>query len=658
MKSKSLWNPSDSFVNSTNLTKFINFLSVNNNFSIDTSLNSEAKYKQLYNWSIHSSEEFWSSFLHFSNIKYYSDIDFVCDDVNKMPGAIWFSGIQMNFAENLLSNRDDRIAIHFYGEDKIYKTLTFNELYNQVSKLVQYFKSINIKKGDRICAYTANTPEAVIGMLAASSIGAIWSSCSPDFGVKGVLDRFSQIKPKVIIASDGYYFKGEYFSSIERIHSIVEAISSIEKTIIYQYDTSLKKKALNLSNIIFFDEILSKHEAGEIMFEKLSFSDPLYIMYSSGTTGKPKSIVHSLGGTLIQHYKELMLHTNLNKDDVIFYYTTCGWMMWNWLVTSLGIGSSIVLYDGNPFYPNPDRLLNIIDDIKIKVFGTSAKYISELERLGLDAKRISSFDSLESILSTGSPLTEESFEYVYNKWKEDVQLSSISGGTDIISCFALGNPILPVYKGELQCIGLGMKVQSFDEFGKDAVGTKGELVCTQAFPSMPISFWNDEDGNKYHKAYFNTFDNVWKHGDYIEIFEHGGVKIYGRSDATLNPGGVRIGTSEIYRVIDQNEDIEDSVVVGLNIDGEEKVVLFVKLNSTIKLSSALKNKIKLDIKMNCSPKHVPSFIYQTPDIPYTINGKKIELAVKNMIEGYSVSNKDSISNPESLLFFEDFSIDV
>ena len=658
MKSKSLWNPSDSFVNSTNLIKFINFLSVNNNFSIDTSLNSEAKYKQLYNWSIHSSEEFWSSFLHFSNIKYYGDIDFVCDDVNKMPGAIWFSGIQMNFAENLLSNRDDRIAIHFYGEDKIYKTLTFNELYNQVSKLVQYFKSINIKKGDRICAYTANTPEAVIGMLAASSIGAIWSSCSPDFGVKGVLDRFSQIKPKVIIASDGYYFKGEYFSSIERIHSIVEAISSIEKTIIYQYDTSLKKKALNLSNIIFFDEILSKHEAGEIMFEKLSFSDPLYIMYSSGTTGKPKSIVHSLGGTLIQHYKELMLHTNLNKDDVIFYYTTCGWMMWNWLVTSLGIGSSIVLYDGNPFYPNPDRLLNIIDDIKIKVFGTSAKYISELERLGLDAKRISSFDSLESILSTGSPLTEESFEYVYNKWKEDVQLSSISGGTDIISCFALGNPILPVYKGELQCIGLGMKVQSFDEFGKDAVGTKGELVCTQAFPSMPISFWNDEDGNKYHKAYFNTFDNVWKHGDYIEIFEHGGVKIYGRSDATLNPGGVRIGTSEIYRVIDQNEDIEDSVVVGLNIDGEEKVVLFVKLNSTIKLSSALKNKIKLDIKMNCSPKHVPSFIYQTPDIPYTINGKKIELAVKNMIEGYSVSNKDSISNPESLLFFEDFSIDV
>ena len=658
MKSKSLWSPSDSFVNSTNLTKFINFLSVNNNFSIDTSLNSEAKYKQLYNWSIHSSEEFWSSFLHFSNIKYYGDIDFVCDDVNKMPGAIWFSGIQMNFAENLLSNRDDRIAIHFYGEGQIYKTLTFNELYNQVSKLVQYFKSINIKKGDRICAYTANTPEAVIGMLAASSIGAIWSSCSPDFGVKGVLDRFSQIKPKVIIASDGYYFKGEYFSSIERVHSIVEAISSIEKTIIYQYDASLEKKALNLSNIIFFDEILSKHEVGEIMFEKLSFSDPLYIMYSSGTTGKPKSIVHSLGGTLIQHYKELMLHTNLNKDDVIFYYTTCGWMMWNWLVTSLGIGSSIVLYDGNPFYPNPDRLLNIIDDIKIKVFGTSAKYISELERLGVDAKGISSFDSLESILSTGSPLTEESFEYVYNKWKEDVQLSSISGGTDIISCFALGNPILPVYKGELQCIGLGMKVQSFDEFGKDSVGTKGELVCTQAFPSMPISFWNDEDGNKYHKAYFNTFDNVWKHGDYIEIFEHGGVKIYGRSDATLNPGGVRIGTSEIYRVIDQNEDIEDSVVVGLNIDGEEKVVLFVKLNSTIKLSSALKNKIKLDIKMNCSPKHVPSFIYQTPDIPYTINGKKIELAVKNIIEGYSVSNKDSISNPESLLFFEDFSIDV
>ena len=658
MKSKSLWNPSDSFVNSTNLTKFINFLSINNDFSIDTSLNSEAKYKQLYNWSIHSSEEFWSSFLHFSNIKYYGDIDFVCDDVNKMPGAIWFSGMQMNFAENLLSNRDDRIAIHFYGEDRIYKTLTFKELYNQVSKLVQYFKSINIKKGDRICAYTANTPEAVIGMLAASSIGAIWSSCSPDFGVKGVLDRFSQIKPKVIIASDGYYFKGEYFSSIERVHSIVEAISSIKKTIIYQYDTSLEKKALNLSNIIFFDEILSKHEVDEIMFEKLSFSDPLYIMYSSGTTGKPKSIVHSLGGTLIQHYKELILHTNLNKDDVIFYYTTCGWMMWNWLVTSLGIGSSIVLYDGNPFYPNPDRLLNIIDDIKIKVFGTSAKYISELERLGVDAKGISSFDSLESILSTGSPLTEESFEYVYNKWKEDVQLSSISGGTDIISCFALGNPILPVYKGELQCIGLGMKVQSFDEFGKDSVGTKGELVCTQAFPSMPISFWNDEDGNKYHKAYFNTFDNVWKHGDYIEIFEHGGVKIYGRSDATLNPGGVRIGTSEIYRVIDQNEDIEDSVVVGLNIDGEEKVVLFVKLNSTIKLSSALKNKIKLDIKMNCSPKHVPSFIYQTPDIPYTINGKKIELAVKNIIEGYSVSNKDSISNPESLLFFEDFSIDV
>ena len=654
MKSKSLWNPSGSFVNSTNLTKFINFLSVNNDFSIDTSLNSEAKYKQLYNWSIHSSEEFWSSFLHFSNIKYYGDIDFVCDDVNKMPGAIWFSGIQMNFAENLLSNRDDRIAIHFYGEDEIYKTLTFNELYNQVSKLVQYFKSINIKKGDRICAYTANTPEAVIGMLAASSIGAIWSSCSPDFGVKGVLDRFSQIKPKVIIASDGYYFKGEYFSSIERIHSIVEAISSIEKTIIYQYDTSLKKKVLNLSNIIFFDEILSKHEAGEIMFEKLSFSDPLYIMYSSGTTGKPKSIVHSLGGTLIQHYKELILHTNLNKDDVIFYYTTCGWMMWNWLVTSLGIGSSIVLYDGNPFYPSVNALWDLVDEAEINVFGTSAKYLSASEKMGAVPTRTHALASLRAILSTGSPLTDESFDYVYRDVKANVMLSSISGGTDIVSCFVLGNPVLPVIKGEIQCRGLGMNVQSVNTQGDSVIGEKGELICRSAFPSMPIYFWNDDTNQqKYKDAYFNNNDNQWRHGDYITVTPNGGVMIWGRSDTTLNPGGVRIGTAEIYRVVEQFSEIMDSVVVGKQIESDEKVILFVKMKNGSILTPEIKKNIRNKIKQECTSRHVPSIINAVADIPYTMSGKKVEIAVKKIINGQDfVENKDALQNPEALQYFK------
>ena len=567
-----------------------------------------------------------------------------------MPGAKWFDGATLNFTENLLRYRDDKIAIHFYGEDGTQSSLSYRELHDQVSRLARSMREMGIVKNDRVAGFMPNIPETIITMLATASIGAIWSSCSPDFGIKGVLDRFQQIEPKLIFAADGYLYNGKTIDCLFRLKKILVDLPSIKKTIIVPFAGDSNTNVIK--NSMLWNDFLHK-DSGDIIFEQLPFDHPLYIMYSSGTTGLPKSIVHSAGGTLIQHLKELKLHTDLTQNDKIFYFTTCGWMMWNWLISSLAVGATIVLYDGSPLYPDGTALLKMADDLGITVFGTSAKYIASLESAGIKPKQISSFPKLRTILSTGSPLVEENFDFVYGEWKEDVQLASISGGTDIISCFALGNPILPVRRGELQCRGLGMKVESYNEKGMSVRNEKGELVCTQAFPSMPIYFWNDSNGKKYQSAYFDVYPNIWHHGDYLEINDFGGVKIYGRSDTTLNPGGIRIGTAEIYQTVERFNEVEDSLVISQPWQNDERIILFLKMKDRITLTNSLKTRVKKSIRESCTHRYVPAIIIAVEDIPYTINGKKVELAVKQVIQNQIVKNKDSLVNPNSLEFYKD-----
>ncbi|HIO41018.1 MAG TPA: acetoacetate--CoA ligase [Candidatus Marinimicrobia bacterium] len=638
-----MWQPTEVQINNSQMRAYMQL--VNQKFGL-----SLKKYSQLYDWSIEKAEDFWGSFWEYSQIIHHSPYSQVVDDLGKMPGAKWFDGATLNFAENLLRYRDDKIAILFQGEDGTQSSLTYKELHDQVSRLARSMREMGIVKNDRVAGFMPNIPETIITMLATASIGAIWSSCSPDFGIKGVLDRFQQIEPKLIFAADGYLYNGKTIDCLSKLKNILTYLPSIKKTIIVPFTGDSNTNVIK--NSMLWNDFLHK-DSGDIIFEQLPFDHPLYIMYSSGTTGLPKSIVHSAGGTLIQHLKELKLHTDLTQNDKIFYFTTCGWMMWNWLISSLAVGATIVLYDGSPFYPDGTALLKMADEVGITVFGTSAKYISSLESAGIKPKQISSFPKLRTILSTGSPLVEENFDFVYGEWKEDVQLASISGGTDIISCFALGNPILPVYRGELQCRGLGMKVESFDENGNTINNEKGELVCTQAFPSMPIYFWNDSNGKKYQSAYFDVYPNIWHHGDYLKINDFGGVNIYGRSDTTLNPGGVRIGTAEIYQTVEQFNEVEDSLVIGQPWQNDERIILFLKMKDQITLTNSLKTRVKKSIRESCTHRYVPAIIIAVEDIPYTINGKKVELAVKQVIQNQIVKNKDSLVNPNSLEFYKD-----
>ena len=647
MKYKKLWTPGSDIVENSQMKSFMDH--VNNKYGLNFD-----NYQDLHQWSIENIADFWGTFFNFSDILYSKNFNMVVDDKSKMPGAKWFQGTKLNFSENLLKYRDDRTAIIFRGENRKERHISFRELYNKTHEIAEGLRKIGVTKGDRIGAFMPNIPETIIAMLATASIGAIWSSSSPDFGIKGVLDRFSQIEPKVIFSIDGYLYSGKRFDSQEKLLGILSQLPSVEKVIMINFTGHLDMSKMPDYSITWDD--LAQPVTGEMTFEQLPFDHPLYIMYSSGTTGLPKSIVHSAGGTLIQHLKELVLHCDVKKDDRVFYFTTCGWMMWNWFISSLATGATIVCFDGNPFYPRPDALINMADDLNLTLFGTSAKYLASLESAGVKPNEISDFPYLRAITSTGSPLSDESFEYVYRDWKTDVQLSSIAGGTDIISCFVLGNPMLPVYKGEIQCSGLGMNIDSFDENGNSIREDKGELVCKSPFPSMPVYFWNDEDGEKYRSAYFMQYKGIWHHGDYIRISDHEGITMFGRSDATLNPMGVRIGTSEIYRVVENIVEIEDSVVVGQQYHGDERVILFVMLKKGFRLDEVLLKKIKKMIRTNCSPRHVPAVIIETPGVPYTINGKKVEVAVKKLIHGEEVLNRDALANPGVLDFFKEVTI--
>jgi acetoacetyl-CoA synthetase len=640
---KLLWKPSEERIKNSNIYRFISFVNKRHqqNFT---------DYDGLYAWSTNRLADFWAAVWDFVGIKSSKRFDRVIDDDRKMPGAKWFSGAHLNFAENLLRYRDDSVALIFKSEDHPIRRMTYAALYDEVARLAKSLRESGVGPGDRVAGFMPNMPETVVAMLASTSIGAVWSSCSPDFGIKGVLDRFGQIKPKILFVANGYFFKGKGLDSLSRVAEIIKDLPSIEKIVVVPF-TEAAPDISGIRGAVLYDAFRSQESGLSIRFEQLPFDHPLYIMFTSGTTGLPKCMVQSAGGILIHQLKELVLHTNLTREDTIFYFTTCGWMMWNWLVCSLGVGAKVLLYDGNPFHPNPGNLWQIAQDQGITVFGTSAGYIAALMSEGVRPGKEYDLTALKTILSTGSPLSEEGFEFIYREVKADLQLSSISGGSDINGCFALGNPMGAVYSGELQCRGLGMKVEAFDENGKPVINRQGELVCTAPAPSMPIYFWDDPGDVKYRAAYFDVYPNVWRHGDYILINERGGVVIYGRSDATLNPGGVRIGTAEIYRQVETIEGIADSIVVGQNWKNDVRVILFVKMAPGVELTDELRDRIRKTIRTNASPRHVPAKIIAVPDIPYTLNMKKVELSVKKTIEGQAVQNKDALKNPESLAYY-------
>ncbi|MFT5209814.1 MAG: acetoacetyl-CoA synthetase [Flavobacterium sp.] len=632
--SKPLWIPREEHILASRIKEF------------QKQLGNDGSYIDLHAHSIRDKEKFWSQLWDYSDVIGEKG-ERILVDGDKMPGAQFFPDAKINFAENLLRYKDDKLALVSLLENGDRKTLSYKQLGAKVEALSVWMRKSGIGDGDRVVALLPNVPATVITMLAATSIGATFSSCSPDFGAQGVLDRFGQISPKLLVACSGYFYNGKSLDSRDRVRDIVNSVTTLEKVLCVDL---IDLGGFDIDKELDFESACSGTTEG-FKFHRHNFNHPLYIMYSSGTTGSPKCIVHGAGGTLLQHLKEHQLHLDLQQSDVLFYFTTCGWMMWNWLVSGLASGSTLVLYDGSPFYPAPTVLLDLIDKERITIFGTSAKYIASLEKEGVKPNESHDLSSLKTMLSTGSPLSEESFQYVYRDIKEDLCLSSISGGTDIISCFALGNTTMPVYEGELQCAGLGMDVKIFNEVGQEVKNEKGELVCTTAFPAMPIGFWNDENGERYHSAYFERFSNVWAQGDYGEQTSHDGFIIHGRSDAVLNPGGVRIGTAEIYRQVEKVDEVIDAICVGQDWEDDVRVVLFVVLRDICQLDDNLMRKIKLTIRENTTPRHVPFTICAVPEIPRTISGKIVELAVRNVIHGLPVTNKDALANPDALEAF-------
>ncbi|HLQ25368.1 MAG TPA: acetoacetate--CoA ligase [Acidiferrobacterales bacterium] len=640
-----LWQPSRERIEAANLTAFMRKIEAEHAVKLDD-------YAALYRWSIKYPEQFWLAVWAFVEVIAETRGATALENPDKMPGARWFPQARLNFAENLLRRPDARDAIVFWGEDKLKRRLTRAQLYDQVSRLVQALRASGVRSGDRLAGYMPNMPETVIAMLAAASIGAIWSSCSPDFGVQGVLDRFGQIAPKVLFSVDGYFYNGKTHGVLERVGEIVKQLPSVEKLIVIPYTRETTPLG-ELDRAVRFEDFIDPYPAAPIHFTQLPFNHPLYVLYSSGTTGVPKCIVHGAGGTLLQHLKEHVLHGDIKPSDRLFYFTTCGWMMWNWLVSALAAEATLLLFDGSPFCNHGKILFDFADAEAMTHFGTSAKYIDALKKLGLAPRQTYRLTNLRAMFSTGSPLAPESFEYVYQSIKPDICLSSISGGTDIISCFALGNPILPVWRGELQCRSLGLRVEVYNDAGRPITGEKGELVCTAPFPSMPVGFWSDPDGQKYHAAYFEKFPNVWCHGDYVELTAHQGLIIHGRSDAVLKPGGVRIGTAEIYRQVEQLQEVMESLVIGQDWEGDVRVVLFVRLRDELKLDQALIAKIKQQIRNNTTSRHVPAKIVQVADIPRTRSGKIVELAVREVVHRRPVKNQEALANPEALDLFKD-----